>query len=88
MNFFDGALVEHQGAKFGVIAVAQGVPQNPTQVSVWHNLALQSWGPIPLALMTQDARGVPTYYSDAPNLTEFLSNLPMQAIPWQRWTVS
>jgi hypothetical protein len=88
MNFFDGALVEHQGTQFGVIVVSPGVPQNPAQSAAWFNLALQIWGPIPLALMTQDARGVPTYYSDDSNLVQFLSTLPLESIPWQRWTVS
>jgi hypothetical protein len=47
----------------------------------------QAFGPIPIVLMAQDGRGVPTYQG-RPDIVRFLSNVFVEQIPWQRYTLS
>jgi hypothetical protein len=37
--------------------------------------------------MAQDSRGVPTYQG-RPDIVRFLSNIFVEQIPWQRYTLS
>jgi hypothetical protein len=36
--------------------------------------------------MVQDGRGTPTYYG-RPDIVDLLASVPMDAIPWQRYTL-
>jgi hypothetical protein len=42
---------------------------------------------MPVVLMAQDSRGTPTYYG-RPDLSRFLANTPLGAIPWRRYTLN
>lgn len=42
---------------------------------------------MPTVLMAQDSRGVPTYYG-RDDIVRFLSNTPMEGLPWREYTVS
>jgi len=44
------------------------------------------FGGIPVVLMEQDTAGVPTWFG-RPDLTRFLANVQVGAIPWRRYTV-
>lgn len=42
---------------------------------------------MPIALMAQNARGIPTYYGRK-DIVNFLARIDMRRIPWKRYTFS
>ena len=83
---FEGAVIREQGVTFAIAVVQRSVLDNAAR----RDRALQEFhsvfGGIPVVLMAQDAHGVPTWYGRR-DLTAFLSNVPLEAIPWQRYSV-
>jgi hypothetical protein len=83
---FDGAVIAEQGVTFAIVVVRQGVLSNTAErdkaVGDFHGF----FGGIPVVLMEQDSRGVPTWYG-RPDLTRFLQNVQVGAIPWRRYTL-
>lgn len=83
---FDGALIKEQGVTFALVVVKQHV------INTSHNAnqAIVSFQPafpgVPVILMSQDFRGAPTYYGRR-DIVSFLKNVPLQHIPWQRFSV-
>ncbi|MEA5574448.1 hypothetical protein [Calothrix sp. UHCC 0171] len=72
---FQGAVIKEQGLTFAVVTVKQSVVDIKTQT----DKALQAFQPIfpgiPVVLMAQNSRGIPTYYV-YPNLWQiFLFNV-------------
>jgi hypothetical protein len=86
MSSFDGAVIEQDGVTFG-IAVVQG---SVLSTSGDRDAAVlefsQAFGGIPTVLMAQDGRGIPTYYGRT-DIVDFLASVPMEAIPWQHYTL-
>jgi hypothetical protein len=84
---FEGAVVREQGVTFAVVIVKSHVVQNRSEAS----RAISSFQPcfpgIPVVLMAQDSRGVPTYYG-RPDIARFLASVPLGAIPWKRYSVN
>lgn len=83
---FDGAVIAEQGVTFAIAVVRRGVLANATErdkaVRDFHGV----FGGIPVVLMEQDSQGVPTWYGRA-DLTRFLQNVQVGAIPWKRYTL-
>ncbi len=84
---FQGALVKEQGVTFGIIVVKPHVLQNSVSATSMRNLGLQAFGPVPIILMAQNSRGVPTYQGRR-DIVQFLAKVPMRAIPWREYTLS
>jgi len=42
---------------------------------------------LPLILMAQDNRGIPTYYGRQ-DIIRFMANVPVEAVPWKEYTVN
>ncbi len=84
---FQGAVVKEQGVTFAVVIVKKPVADNRIEA----NRAIQSFQPlfpgIPVILMAQDHRGTPTYYGRQ-DISCFLANIPLHAIPWKEYTVN
>ncbi len=84
---FQGALIKEQGVTFAVVIVKKSVLDNRSNASN----VIQSFQPVfpgvPIILMAQDSRGVPTYLG-RPDIVKFLANVPLAAIPWQEYTVN
>lgn len=85
MSTFDGAVIKEQGVTFGVVVARRG----STSADKTHLMsgASRLFGGIPVVSMEQDGRGVPTYFGRR-DLVRFLASVPMEAIPWKRYTVS
>jgi len=87
MTQIDGAVIREQGVTFAVVVVRPTVLQNTIQA----NEAMASFQPIfpgmPIVLMAQGAGGRPTYYGRR-DLSQFMSNVPLRAIPWRRYTIN
>ncbi len=52
--------------------------------------AIQSFQPvfpgIPIVLMAQDWRGIPTYCGRQ-DIARFMASVPLRAVPWRRYTI-
>ena len=84
---FQGALVREQGVTFGIVVVKPHVLHNPLQAETLQRFGRQAFGPVPIILMAQDSRGIPTY-SGRSDIVRFLANIPMSVIPWKQYSVS
>jgi hypothetical protein len=84
---FEGAKITEQGVTFGIVIVKPHVLQSTQDQIGMRALGTQAFGPIPIILMAQDSRGVPTYQG-RPDIVRFLSNIFVEQIPWQRYTLS
>ncbi|MDA8124057.1 MAG: hypothetical protein M0009_02550 [Deltaproteobacteria bacterium] len=84
---FQGALIKEQGVTFAVVIVKKPFVDNRIEA----NKAIKSFQPIfpgiPIVLMAQDHRGTPEYYGRQ-DLSRFLANVPVSAIPWKEYTVN
>ncbi|HPQ72003.1 MAG TPA: hypothetical protein PKW95_22970 [bacterium] len=84
---FQGAVIKEQGVTFGVVIVQPHVIQNRTEGDRLRRSFTQVFGGIPVVLMAQDHRGVPTYYG-RDDIARFMANVPIEAVPWREYTIS
>lgn len=84
---FQGALVKEQGVAFGLVVVKSHVLHNPMEADSVRRFGEQVFGAIPIVLMAQNSKGVPTY-SGRRDIVKFLANVPVQVIPWREYTVA
>ncbi len=87
MSQFEGAVIREQGVTFAVVIIRSSVIQNTVEAGQ----AIQSFQPafpgMPVVLMAQDGRGRPTYYGRR-DLSQFMANVPLRAVPWKRYTIN
>ena len=83
---FDGVVLREQGVTFAIAVVRRGLLNSPGErdkaLGEFHTF----FGGVPVVLMEQDTTGRPTWYG-RPDLTSFLQNVQVGAIPWRRYTV-
>lgn len=84
MNF-DGAVIREQGVTFAIAVVRRGVLSAPAERNKTLAYFQSFFGGISVVLMEQDHNGVPTWYG-RPDLTRFLQSVPVDTIPWQRYS--
>lgn len=84
---FQGALINEQGVTFGIVVVKSNVLNHPTEAETMRDFGVRVFGLVPIVLMAQNSRGIPTYYGRR-DIVNFLSKVPMQAIPWCEYTLS
>lgn len=80
-----GAIIKEQGQIFAIVAVKRHVVQSRAAAAE----AIQGFTPVfgvPVVLMAQDSRGVPTYYG-RPDIVRFLASVPFHTIPWKEFTI-
>jgi hypothetical protein len=82
-----GAVIKEQGQTFAVVSVKPSVVQNRPEADDLIRALIPTFGGVPVVLVAQDNRGVPTYYG-RPDIAKFLSNVPMRAIPWREYTLN
>jgi hypothetical protein len=84
---FQGAVIKEQGVTFAVVIVKKSVIDVPSDAKK----VIQSFQPlfpgIPVLLMAQDTRGIPTYYGRK-DLARFMASVPFQAVPWKEYTTN
>ena len=66
---FQGALVKEQGVTFGIIVVKPHVLNSPSEADSMRTFGVRAFGPVPIILMAQNARGVPAYSGRWPSLS-------------------
>lgn len=83
---FEGAVIREQGVTFAVVVVKQHVIDDSLRASE----AIAAFRPhfpgLPVVLMGQDAWGNATYFGRT-DIARFLADVPVEAIPWRRYTV-
>ena len=83
---FDGAVIREQGVTFALVVVQSHVVQNRSEAAKAIS-AFQPYFPgMPVVLVGQDSRGVPTYFG-RPDLARFMASVPMSAVPWKTYTI-
>ena len=82
-----GAIVREQGQTFAVVVVKQHVIDNQAEAQEAIHAFAPSFPGMPVVLMAQDHRGRPTYYGRQ-DISRFLANVPMHAIPWREYSIN
>lgn len=84
---FQGAVIKEQGVTFALVIVKKRVLDSYAERDRI-TLAFQPAFPgVPVVLMAQDSRGVPTYYGRR-DIARFMANVPIDAVPWRWYTVN
>jgi hypothetical protein len=86
MSSFDGAVIKEQGVNFAIAVVKVSLLSQPAARDRALVEFAGAFGGLPTVLMAQDGQGVPTYYG-RPDLVDFLASVPIEAIPWQQYTL-
>lgn len=84
---FEGAVITEQGVTFAIVIVKQHVLSNTAERERVRNSFIPFFPKIPIILMAQDSRGIPTYYG-RPDIVKFLANIHISRIPWKKYSVS
>lgn len=84
---FQGALIKEQGVTFAIVIVKPHVIQVDREAANAQQAFAPVFPGVPIVLMAQDGRGVPTYYGRK-DIVAFLSNTPMEAIPWKQYSLN
>ena len=83
---FQGAVIQEQGVRFAIIVVKPHVIQNSFTARETIRGFQPAFPGIPVVLMAQNGRGTPTYYG-RPDIAKFMARVPIQAVPWRRFTI-
>lgn len=84
---FEAALVCEQGQTFAVVVVRQGVIANRPEANRLQASFAPVFDHVPIILMEQNSRGVPTYYGRT-DIVDFLANIDPRRLPWSEWTLN
>jgi len=84
---FEGAVIREQNVTFAVVIVKKQVVDNRLEA----DRAMRAFAPafprLPIVLMAQDRSGRATYFGRR-DLSQFMANQPLHAIPWRRFTLN
>lgn len=81
-----GAVIREQGVTFAIIAVKPYLIQNSNEAQKTISGLVPVFG-VPVVLMAQDGWGAPTYYGRK-DIAEFMSHVPIEAIPRRQYTIN
>lgn len=84
---FEGSVIREQGVTFAVVIVKPHVLDSTIEANKTARAFVPVFGPVPIILMAQDGRGVPTWYGRR-DIVRFLRNVPLSAIPWKKYTLN
>lgn len=83
---FDGAKIREQGVTFAIVVVKPQVLTSSSRESVRASF-IPFFGNIPIILMAQDSRGIPTYHGRR-DIVQFLAHIDLARIPWKHYNVA
>ena len=83
---FDGAKIKEQGVTFGIVFVKPYILRCPSKEQLRASF-IPFFGNIPIILMAQNCRGIPTY-DGSPDIVRFLTKIVPKRIPWKHYTVA
>lgn len=82
---FEGALVKEQGVTFAIVIVKPYVLQSSSTREETRSSFSRFFPHVPLILMAQDSRGIPTYHGKS-DIVNFLASVDFRRIPWKKYT--
>ena len=82
-----GAVIKEQRVTFAIVIVKQFVIQSQIEFQKAATDFSNYFPGMPIVLMAQDSRGVPTYRGRK-DIVNFLGNLHPAQIPWKEYTFS
>jgi len=77
-----GAVVREQGKIFAIIIVKRHVVNSKFRANETIEAFQNEFPNLPIILMAQDHRGMPTYYGRH-DIVNILKNVPVECIPWK-----
>ena len=83
---FDGAIIKEQGVTFAIAVVKPSVLTSPSREKIRASF-VPFFGNIPIILMAQNSRGIPTYNGRC-DIVHFLANINPARIPWKHFTTA
>lgn len=83
---FQGAKIREQGVTFAVVIVKRHIIDNSAEADRTIQCFQPTFPGIPVILMAQDARGVPSYYGRS-DISRFMASVPLNAVPWKEYTI-
>ncbi len=83
---FDGALIKEQGVTFAIVVVKPFVLSSANKEST-RKIFSQYFGNVPVILMAQNSKGIPTY-DGRKDIVRFLCNVHPSMIPWKRYSIT
>lgn len=84
---FEGAVIKEQGVTFAIVIVKSHVLSSPTTREEVRNSFRPHFPGMPIILMAQNSRGIPTYHG-RPDIVKFLAHIHISQIPWKRYTIN
>jgi hypothetical protein len=84
---FQAALVKEQNVTFAVVSVRRGIINNHTEAAQTQAAIAPAFNFVPVILMEQDHRGVPTYFG-RDDIVQFLANIDFRRLPWKSWDLN
>lgn len=87
MEKIQGAVVKEQGVTFAIVVVKSHVLQAQSESQSAARAFMPYFPGMPIVLMAQDGRGVPTYWGRK-DIVNFLANIHISQIPWKEYSFS
>lgn len=81
---FDGALLKEQGVTFAIVVVKPHVLNSTIECDNARRSFSPAFPSVPIILMAQNSRGVPTYQGRT-DIVNFLAKVHPSRIPWKRY---
>jgi len=83
---FEAAVLNAEGTTFAVVIVKPDVISNPLDANSIIAAIEKVLDGKPVVLMAQDSVGTPKYFGRG-DITGFMESVPVDSIPWQRFTL-
>jgi hypothetical protein len=80
-----GAVVKEQGVTFAIVVVKRHILNIRTRAHETAEAFSRLFPGVPIVLMAQDGRGIPTYFGRK-DIVRFLSKIDHRIIPWKEYT--
>ncbi len=80
---FDGAKITEQGVTFAIAVVKPYILTSPSKEKVRASF-IPFFGNIPIILMAQNSKGIPTY-DGRKDIVHFLAKIHPSRIPWKHY---
>ena len=82
---FQGAVIKEQGVTFAIVIVKKHIIDLQSRAKEAIQSFQRFFPGLPIVLMAQDSRGTPTYFGRK-DLSEFMVNVPIHAVPWKEYS--
>lgn len=80
-----GAVIKEQGVTFAIVVVKRHVLDIRDKAPEAAQAFSRFFPGMPVILMAQDSRGIPTYYGRR-DIVKFLAGIFLEMIPWKEYT--